>query len=266
VQVALAPWLIWQTSAGVGTRSSDAPALSTGEAAPFARVIGTETGLVLDVHEGDVRLDARLVAHHTHVDRDLVFDPERGRNVDAGASSRLGALGHVSVTVARWLDAAVSFAWTEAFLLPDRGFAFTSTVRLPYVPRWVGRADVATRHVLVVEGEHLELAGGLGVGVLGERPLPLGQSAEPAVLVDLAARASLRGVELGVAITNLLDVRWQSAVFRYASAWDASAPPSRVPEVHFAAGAPFAINMTLGLRFDETRGPLQPLETLPEVP
>jgi hypothetical protein len=142
VHVALAPWLSWQTSAGVGTRSSDATALSTGERVPFARVVASETGLVLDHHEGEVHLAARVVGHHTFVDRDLVFDPERGRNVDAGASSRLGALGAVTVGVGAFLDASASFAWSEAFLLPDRGFGLVSSTRLPYVPRWVGRADV----------------------------------------------------------------------------------------------------------------------------
>lgn len=255
VQIALAPWLTWQTSVGVGTRSSDATALSTGEAAPFARVIASETGLVVDHEDGDLHLDARALAYHTHVDRDLVFDAQRGRNVDVGASSRLGALGAISLGVARYLDASVSFAWSEAFLLPDRGFAFTSSVRLPYVPRWVGRADVVGRYPIAIDGETVELALGVGAGLLGERPLPLGQSADPVFLLDAQVSAGWRGLEVRVAFTNVTDARWQSAVFRYASHWDPSTPASRVPELHFAAGSPFALDVSVGLRFDESRGP-----------
>jgi hypothetical protein len=258
LHVALAPWLTWQTSVGVGTRSSDATALSTSEAAPFARVIASETGLVVDHEDGELHLDARLVGHHTHVDRDLVFDATRGRNVEVGASSRLGALAYVALGLADFLTSSVSFAWSEAFLLPDRGFALTSSVRLPYVPRWVARADVVGRYPVVVDGETISLGLGVGAGLLGERPLPLGQSSPPVFLLDAQAEIGWRDLSLRVAVTNATDTRWQSAVFRYASHWDAATPASMVPEVHFAAGAPIAVDVSLGIRFDETRGPFQP--------
>lgn len=258
VLVALAPWLSWQTSVGVGTRSSDATALSTGEQAPFAQALASETGLVARYRDVDVAIEGRVVAHHSFVERELVFDAERGRNVDAGASSRLGASAVVDVTVGSHLEVRSSFAWTEAFLLSGRDFGLVTEVRLPYVPRWVGRADIVGRHALVVEGERIDVGIGVGASWLGERPLPLGRSAEPVLLCDARIAAAWRGLELAASTTNLFDVRWRSAVFHYASHWDPARPASRAPEDHFSAGAPFAVDVTLGVRFDETRGLFAP--------
>ncbi len=247
--------LEWQTSAGVGTRSSDAIALSEGETAPFAEVVSSETGLTLRAHgEGELVVDARAVAFHTHVDHDLVFDVTRGRNVDIGASSRLGALGYLNVHVAPWMNVQASFAWTEAYLLArDAGyFDLTSNDRLPYVPRWVGRLDVAGEQPVTVDAESVAITYGLGVGWLGERPLPLGQVAQQTVVVDAQLGVRWRGLELSVIAQNLLDQRWQSSVFNYASWFDTSEAESRTAQLHFAAGAPLSITGRLSFRFDET--------------
>lgn len=247
--------LEWQTSVGAGTRSSDAIALSEGETAPFAEVVSSETGLALSVHDGgELSLDARAVAFHTHVDHDLVFDATRGRNVDIGASSRLGLLAYVNLHVAPWMNVAASFAWTEAYLLA-RGasyFDFVSSERLPYVPRWVGRLDVAGEQPITIDAETVAITGGVGVGWLGERPLPLGQVAPQTVVVDAQLGVRWRGIELSVIAQNLLDQRWQSSVFNYASWFDTSEPESRTAQLHFAAAAPLSITGRLSFRFDET--------------
>ena len=177
--------LEWQTSGGVGTRSSDATALSDGEFAPFARAIAIETGLSLRLAELDrLELEARVAAFHTHVDRDLLFDATRGRNVYAAATSRLGAQAFARVRWERWLDVAASFAWTEAFVLRGRDdwIDWVSQERVPYVPRWVARLDAAMAHDVDLGGaERITLAASLGIGALGERPLPLGATAAPLV-------------------------------------------------------------------------------------
>ncbi len=251
--------LEWQTSAGLGTRSSDATALSTGEFAPFARVIATETGLALRLRRrGD--LEARVSAFHTQVDRDFVFDPARGRNVEAGASSRLGAQAWLRVRLAPYLDLAASFAWTESFLLgPAASWSdFTSASRLPFVPRWVGRLDASFAHPIELGGERVVVGVAAGVGWLGERPLPLGGVSEPVVIADASADIRWRLVAIGVQVENLLAQRYASAVFRHASRFDPSAPSSRLPAEHFAAGAPLSVTGTLTIAFDET-DPFAPL-------
>jgi hypothetical protein len=257
--------LEWQTSAGVGTRSSDATALSEGEFAPYARVVATETGLAASARSGnDWDLDARISAFHTYVDRDLIFDSTRGRNVATGASSRLGAMAWARLEALRVLDVAASFAWTEAFLLPRGGqwYDWVSETRLPYVPRWVARVDAAyVQPIEVGGGERITIAAGAGLGVLGERPLPLGATSPPVALLDASLRVRWRIVEAGVQVQNLLDARYAQSVFHYASNFDPSARPSLVPETHFSAGAPLSVMATLAFLVDET-APLDGPRTL----
>ena len=245
--------LEWQTSAGVGTRSSDAARLSEGEFAPFAQVFSSETGLVLQSHlDVDLAVDARAVAFQTHVDHDLVFDPVAGRNVDQGATSRLGASAYLNIRAWQWLAVAASFSWTEAFIGAPGILDFVTPTRLPYVPRWVGRLDAAGTRSITIEGESVAFTIGVGVGWLGERPIPLGLVAPQVLLLDAQIAAEWRGIELAVLAQNLTDTRWQSSVFNYSSWFDASLPQSRTPEFMYAAGPPLSITGRLTVRFDET--------------
>jgi len=243
----------WQTSSGIGTRSSDAARLSEGEFAPFAQVLSSETGLVLESHaDPNLALDARAVGFHTHVDHDLVFDPLAGRNVDQGATSRLGVSAYLNVRAWQWLSAAASFSYTEAYLGTPGYTDFVSSTRLPYVPRWVGRLDAAGTRTITIDGESIAITLGVGVGWLGERPIPLGQVAPQVLLLDAQIAAEWRGIELAVIGQNLGDVHWQSSVFNYVSWFDASQPQSRTPEFMFSAGPPLSITGRLTVRFDET--------------
>jgi len=245
--------LEWQTSSGVGTRSSDASRLSEGEFAPFAQVVSSETGLVLDSHsDPNVSVDARAVAFHTHVDHDLVFDPVAGRNIDQGATSRLGLSAYLDVLAWQWLAARASFSYTEAYQNTPTFLDFVSTTRLPYVPRWVGRLDAAGHQVAEIAGEQVLFTAGLGVGWLGERPIPLGQLAPQVVLVDAQVSVEWRGIELAVIGQNLTDARWQSWVSNYVSWFNPALPQSRTPELVYSAGPPLSIMGRLTVRFDET--------------
>jgi len=245
----LARGLTWTTSAGVGTRSTDAQALSDGERAPFAQAIASETGLALAVGSPrHVALDARAATFLTRVTRDLVFDAERGRNSEVGPSNRFGALFALHVRVKDRLEARVSGTWTEAHLV-DAGassLALAAGPRLPYVPRFVGRADVAGRHTVRIAGEPIELGASLGVTGLAARPLPLGTFGEPYVLVDAALRARWRGVELAWVTRNLLDARWRAWEVAYPSRFG-DGPASLLPATHFAAGTPFSTFVTLSV-------------------
>lgn len=244
--------LEWQTSIGAGTRSSDASRLSEGEFAPFAQVISSETGLVLGAHaDPDLSVDARLTGFHTHVDHDLIFDPLAGRNVDQGATSRLGVSAYLDVLAWRWLAVRTSFAYTEAYLGTPGYFDFVTTTRLPYVPRWVGRLDAVARQTANVDGESILFTIGLGLGWLGERPIPLGQTAPQFALVDAQVSAEWRGIELAILGQNLADTRWQSSVSNFVSWFDDARPASRTPELMYAAGAPLSITGRLTIRFDE---------------
>ncbi len=242
----------WQTSSGVGTRSSDASRLSEGEFAPFAQVVSTETGFVLDSHaDPDLFVNARAVGFHTHVDHDLVFDPTQGRNVDQGATSRLGLSAYLDMMAWQWLAARASFSYTEAYQNTPTYFDFTSSTRLPYVPRWVGRLDATAQQSANIDGERVTFTIGLGISWLGERPIPLGQVAPQVGLFDAQISASWRGIEIAILGQNLTDQRWQSWVSNYVSWFDSSTPQSRTPEQVFSAGAPLSITARLTVRFDE---------------
>jgi len=247
--------LSWTTSFGLGTRSSDAIALSAGERAPFAEVVASETGFTLDVLEGDLDLDARVAAFHTYVGRDLQFSPTQGRNVFIGSSSRIGAQAYLRVKHQQWLDVSASFAWNEAFILAEGAsdwVDFVSDVRLPYVPRWVGRLDAAVSHPVEILGQGFQLGAAIGVGWLGERPLPLGGVSESVVLADASANLGWSIFQLGVNITNLFDARWASSVFDYQARWDTDLPASGLADNHYSMGAPFSIMVQLAVAFDET--------------
>lgn len=248
--------LTWTTSFALGSRSADAIGLAAGERAPFAEVVATETGLSLEVLEGDLDLDARVAAFHTYVGNDLIFRPETGRNQSVGSSSRIGAQAYLRVKHQAWLDVSASFAWNEAFLLGEGSGStwvnFVSSVRLPYVPRWVGRLDAAVSHPVELLGETFRLSAALGVGWLGERPLPLGGMSEQVVLADASASLGWRLFTVGVAIQNLFDARWASSVFDYEARWDPSLPSTGRADPQVAMGAPFSLMVQLAVAFDET--------------
>jgi TonB family protein len=236
------------TSAGLGTRSTDAQALSEGEDAPFARVFATELGLMW-TREGEWRADVRGFGFYTWVDDDLVFDPERGRNVPIGSSQRFGATAFGRVT-GPWLDTLASFTWTEAFQGGDI-FDFTSGERLPFVPRFVTRLDTAGRYAVPIRRDSLLLGGGLGVTFIGRKPLPLSTESEPFFTLDAAIRLGWRFVEAAFWGRNLLDLRNRAAEFFYPSNFAGpDTAPSLQAERHFAAGPPRTFWITLTFFID----------------
>ena len=253
VQVTLQPWLDWVTSGGLGTRSSDAIALSEGERAPFAQVVATETGLIASASEARrFTLRAQGGAFHTYVDRDLIFDAARGRNVPVGSSNRFGAFLFARVQIEDWLDAAASFAWTEANLGGDY-FAPGTGPRVPFVPRVTGRVDLAIRKEVAIAGEPFRFGGAIGTSVLGPRPLPNGQEGEANALVDASLSAGWRFVELGVMAQNLFDVRYERASYAYVSDFGTTSAPSMTADRHLAAGAPLTLFLTLTLHLEPLR-------------
>lgn len=224
------------TSAGIGTRSTDAQALSEGEDAPFARVVATEAGLTW-LHEGPWRADLRAFGFYTWVDDDLVFDSERGRNIPVGSSQRYGATAYGRLT-GPWLDVAGSFTWTEAFL-GGEVFEFQSGARLPFVPRFVARLDTAGRFAVPIRRDRLLLGAAIGVALVGRKPLPLDRESERFFNLDASVRVGWRFIEAAFSARNLTDARNRVAEFFYPSNFQGpDATASLQAERHFAAGPP----------------------------
>ncbi len=247
--------LQWLSAYGVGSRSSDATALSDGEFAPFARVQSVETGLRLHAHGlgGRVGLDARSVLFYTHVDRDLVFDETAARNLPVGESNRFGALAVVRTNVDDWLDVQASFTWTEAYLPPRNAgpFDWNAGARLPYVPRFVLRGDTTLWHDFWIRGQPFDWSVSLGLSHIAPRPLPLDVFGTRYTVVDLGARMRWRYIELGMDIQNLFDARYHQLELFYASNFQSGATrPSMLPQLHFVAGQPLMAMGTLTLYFE----------------
>jgi iron complex outermembrane receptor protein len=251
-EVLLVKGLWWMTGFGLGARSSDAAALSDAEFAPFALVASAETGLRY-LREGPVRLEARGAVFATRVQRDIVFEPDEGRNVPVGASNRVGAFGFARLTFEQRLDVTASVSYTRGHLPPAQSpwLALFDGPALPYVPRFLARLEAVGAHRVEALGQGVDLTAGLAVWAIGPRPLPFEQLSEPAVLVDASLRARWRWVSAGLIVDNVLDTRWRQAEFNYASNFvGPDAAPSRLAMRHFSAGPPRQWRLMLGLHFD----------------
>lgn len=257
LRVELVDGLSWLLSGGVGARSTDAAALSQGEFAPFARATAVETGFAGDssgyTASRGFRVESAASTFYTRVQRDLVFDPEAGRNTVIGPSHRVGAMGLLRYKLDGWLDAQASATYTRAHL-PPSGASFLDVFagpRLPYVPAWLVRLDAALVREFRLGKRMVEGSVSLGTLYLGRRPLPLGQTAEPWFLVDAAGSLRFGMIEVGVLARNLFDVRYREAEFHYVSNFgDPSLPPSLMPARHFVAGAPLQVLGQVTLHFD----------------
>ncbi|WP_437605389.1 TonB family protein [Sorangium sp. So ce834] len=260
--VTLAPGLSVVASYGAGSRSSDAQALSDGEFAPFARVHAAETGLVLERGRGGpTELSARALAFYTRVERDLVLDETRGRNVLAGASNRFGALATARLVSSAGVDTQASLTYAEAYLPPAGAswYELTAGPRMPYIPRWVARLDTSVRREIALAGERFQAGLALGASYVAPRPLPLEQLGRETLTVDAAGRLRWQMVEVGLEVTNALDRRNHAAEFNYASNFASpDAPVSRLAARHFAAAPPRQLLGTLRVYFD---APPEPEET-----
>ena len=234
------------TGVGVGSRSSDAAALSEGETAPFSRVFAAESGLTGEHDFGRLHAESRAALFFAHVDRDLLFDEAAGRNVPIGATNRYGAFAHVRLQYAERLDLATSFTWAEAHAPAENTLGLNSGPRLPYVPRFVLRTDAAYSDAIALPFGVLQVRSGLGLSWIGPRPLPLGTLSRAFFTLDASLRLRLHCIEWSLSATNLTDRRNRSAEYFYSSDFDTGAP-TMTRARHFSAAPPRAFLTTLAL-------------------
>jgi iron complex outermembrane receptor protein len=244
--------LLLLASYGEGYRSPQARLLEEGETAPFAKVRGAEVGAQLG---NDLGSHVTTSAYLTKLSLDLAFDPSTSTLERIGPTTRLGIVVNGVWRPRPWLFAAVAANVVRATLdapppptaeVPDP--PYKPGQLLPYVPPVVVRTDVAVHHAVGDVGGHpLELGGGMGFQYLTPRPLPYGQYGVAIYSLDATLDAHWRNLELGIEGFNLLDRRYPAIELNYPSNWDPNGVPSRIPERHISAAAPFTLLVTLGV-------------------
>lgn len=222
---------------GDGFRSPQARSLADGELAPFVSVRSAELGATLELFE---RVATRLVLFGSHVANDVFFDHTVGTTAFLGPSLRGGAS---VVVTARPLEGWVlggSVTGATARLA-------TTGALLPYFAPLVGRLDTGLHREVRLGAQRFTGRAGVGLTLVGARPLPFGDFSRPVFLADGRVSLRWRAIELVLDLQNLLDARWRDGEFTYPSTWEPGATASRLPARHFTAGSPRTLTLTLEL-------------------
>ena len=232
-------------SAGIGAASLDARELSQDQNAPFAKIRAAEGGIIAREQLAGFDLSARAVAYLTHVDRELIFDPNLGRLSASTGTTRRGIVAAVRGT-SRWLDEAASITTVDATFDEDRKL-------VPYTPLVIARSDTAVFGPLAgltILGRPVSGSLGLGIGYIGKRALPFSQFASPTFQVDGSALLRVGAVRVGLRGTNLTDRQFPLSQFFYASDFRSRSYPTLAPAQHFTAAPPRTRLFTIELDLD----------------
>lgn len=239
---------------GEGYRSPQARQLDEGESAPYAKVRSLDAGIrYAPLH--DDRLTLAVSGYATFLSADLAFDPGEGSLEHIGPTTRAGITTYIAWRFRPWAIGALSLTWVHATLdapppatADDPSPPFEEGELLPYVPPLVFRLDAASEGPLAnFGGGCLEGRVGLGLSVIGPRPLPYGQRGDVVTTLDLSARLRWRWIELGFSVTNVADARQPAAEYSFVSDWGSREVPSLVPTGHLSAAPPRAFTGSLGL-------------------
>ena len=238
---------------GEGYRSPQARLLEDGEQAPYSKVRSGDLGFRLELGQRE-ELSLTGTAYYTNLSDDIAFAPQEGRLERLGPSTRIGGVLHLRSRPLPWLLTAVSVTFAHATLdapplatAEDPRPPYSPGQLLPYVAPWVVRADVsAGERLFDLDGHPFRGRLGAGFSFLSQRPLPYGAFADPVALLDASGSVSWRWLTLGVEVFNVFDQRYAASVFNFASNWDPTGTPSRLPAQHIAAGQPFTLLVSLG--------------------
>ncbi|WNG45951.1 TonB-dependent receptor [Archangium minus] len=221
-------------SYGDGFRSPQARSLAEGERAPFVSVRSAELGARRD---GE-RVAAQLSLFGSHVEDDFFFDHTVGTTAFTGETVRAGLSAALQARPLPGVTAALSATVAHARVLE------TNTL-LPYFAPLVARGDVGWNRTVSLVGLPVELTAGLGLTLIGPRPLPFDEYSRTVFLADALLGARLRNVGLRLEVENALDARWRDGEFVYGSRFDPEAPAGLLPTRHFTAGPPRTASLTL---------------------
>ena len=232
-------------SYGRGIQSVDARYLSQDQNAPFSQLLAGEGGILYHRQWAQLDLSGRLVGYYTHVDKDLLFDPQLGRLNQTSGTTRRGIVAALRTT-SHWFDELASFTYANA--------TYDDTKNLvPYVPITIARSDTAVfGNLPKLRWRDQPFVGSLGLGInyIGPRALPFSQFASSTVETDASASLAWSLFKVGLKVTNLTNARYPLSQFNYVSDFHSRAYPTLVPTAHFTAAAPRILMLTFTLTLD----------------
>jgi len=244
--VALPYDLTFTASYGLGGQSLDARYISQEQKAPVVPLRAAEAGLLYRHTLGNVDFSGRVVGYYTHVDQELLPDPNQGRYSAAPGTTRIGVVGALRAT-GGFFDEAASITTVNP--------RFDDTHSLvPYAPLVVGRSDTALFGPLPgglrLFDQRLMGEAGLGISYIGKRALPFSQFSDPTLQVDASLYLRAGPVRVGARVTNLTNHRFPLSQFFYASDFHSRGFATLAPAAHFTAAPPRIVLFTIEFDLD----------------
>ena len=223
---------------GLGYRSVQARSLHKDLFVPFQEAHTTELGVRLRKGRW---LRASLATFAIYSAQELLFDHATVTNHAAGASWRVGGELQIQTQlIVPWLslDGSVTYS---------RGWFTKTQLPVPFAPQLLVRSGLVANWKS--KDAYWTFQAGLRVSFLGPRPLPLGFTSEPLLQMNAFARAQAGRFFLRIEGNHLLQQPWKDGQFVYTSAFEKHTEAQKLPQLHFSAGSPLQLMLTLGARF-----------------
>ena len=233
----------FSASYGSGVRSIDPIYVTQDAQTPFASIDSYEGGVVYTGGIGNATLVARSVFFDTHVDKDLVFSENEGRNVLGVGTTRTGWIGSTRITGSFWDE--------NASLTLVKSTFDDNHEPVSYVPGKLFRSDTAFFADLPMRLQGRRIRGTIGAGVtyVAPRPLPNGATSDSIFTIDAAGSLSWTRYELSLSATNLLDTKYRLGEFNDVSDYRSQSQPTTTPARAFIAGPPLGVFASLAVNF-----------------
>lgn len=179
--------------------------------------------------------DLGVAGFGTWIDRESVFDHVSGFNVELSATQRLGLEADVQLRPTDWLSLGGDVTVVRARFR-------RSGNPVPGAPPLVTSVFGTLSHPSGWRA-------GLRWFLLGPRPLAYGAKAGVMTVLDLSAGYRWRFLDVGLTLDNVLGLRWREGEYHFASHWDPDRPRTEIPTIHYVAGYPFGVRLTLSAFF-----------------
>lgn len=231
---------------GRGLRAPEARSITAGVTTPSdvvldrykggtARIVPSDAIELGGRYTGPRYLSAGLAAFATWIDRELVFDHVSAVNLELNQTRRLGVELDVSLRPTPWLLLRQDLTLAQARFV-------ASGAPVPGAPPLLSASSLSLSHP---NG----LRAGVRLQVVGARPLPHGARSATYALLDLGVGYRRGPLQMDLQIDNVTNARWKEGEYHFASYWDRDDPRSTLPSLHYIAGPPLAVRLSMTLFF-----------------